>query len=178
MRYLKIPLDRVGVLIGHRGETKKYLEERSGVNIIVDSEEGEITIDDSKVEDPLVVLKIENVIKAIGRGFSPENAYRLFDDDMDFFIFDLHDYVGKKENHIRRLKGRIIGKEGKTKRIIEELTNSKISVYGHTVAVICDIICMDIVKRSLDMIFTGRKHATVYRFIEAQMKELRDSGYL
>ena len=27
--------------------------------------------------------------------------------------------------------------------------------------------------KSIDMILTGSKHATVYRFIEAQMKELR-----
>ena len=27
MKYLKIPMDRIGALIGHKGETKKDLEE-------------------------------------------------------------------------------------------------------------------------------------------------------
>jgi len=166
-------MERVAVIIGHKGETKRDLETRCGLKIDIDSKTGEVTVDDHEKEDPLMVIKIENIIKAIGRGFSPQNAVRLLDDDADFFVFDLYDYVGKKENHVRRLKSRIIGKEGKTKRVLEELTNSKISVYGHTVGIISDIMRMNILKKSIDMLITGSTHATVYRFIEAQMKELR-----
>ena len=173
MKYLKIPLERVGVLIGHNGETKKYLEEKSGLKINIDSKAGEVVIDDHELKDPLIVLKIENIIKAIGRGFSPDKAMILLDDEADFFVFNLYDYVGKKESHVTRLKSRVIGKEGKTKRVLEVLTDAKISVYGHTVSVISDIIKMNILKKSIDMLLTGCKHTTVYRFAEAQMKELR-----
>jgi len=175
MKYIKIPMERVAVLIGHNGETKNALEERSSLKIDIDSKLGEITIDDHKVEDPLIVIKIENIVRAIGRGFSPQNAFGLFEDDADFFIFDLHDYVGKKPAHIRRLKSRIIGREGKTKRVLEELTDSKISIYGHTISIISDIARINILKKSIDMLLTGSKHATVYRFVEMQMKELRRS---
>ncbi len=173
MKYLKIPVDRVGVLIGHSGETKKDLENRFKIKLTIDSKSGEITIDEHEIEDPLVVIQIENIIKAIGKGFSPQNAIKLLDDNADFFTFDLHDYVGKKDIHIRRLKSRVIGREGKTKRVLEELTDSKISVYGHTVSIISDIMRMNILKKSVDMLLTGSKHATVYRFVEAQMRELR-----
>ena len=178
MKYLKIPMERVGVLIGHNGETKKDFEKRSGLKIDVNSKEGEVVIDDHDSKDPLMALIIENVIKAIGRGFSPEKAQLLFNEDADFFIFDLHDYVGKKDTHVRRLKSRVIGKEGKTKRVLEELTDSKISVYGHTIAIISDIEKMNILKKSIDMLITGSKHASVYRFIEGQMRELRRSRRL
>ena len=90
MKYLKIPLDRVGVLIGQKGETKKFLEEKSGFKINIDSKLGEVTIDDHEAEDPLMLIKIENIIKAIGRGFSPEKANRLMNDDADFFTFNLY----------------------------------------------------------------------------------------
>ena len=173
MKYLKIPLERVGVLIGHNGETKKYMEEKSGLKINIDSKAGEVVIDDHELKDPLIVLKIENIIKAIGRGFSPDKAMILLDDEADFFVFNLYDYVGKKESHVTRLKSRVIGKEGKTKRVLEVLTDAKISVYGHTVSVISDIIKMNILKKSIDMLLTGSKHATVYRFVETQMKELK-----
>jgi len=173
MKYLKIPLERVGVLIGHNGETKKYLEEKSGLKINIDSKAGEVVIDDHELKDPLIVLKIENIIKAIGRGFSPDKVMILLDDEADFFVFNLYDYVGKKESHVTRLKSRVIGKEGKTKRVLEVLTDAKISVYGHTVSVISDIIKMNILKKSIDMLLTGSKHATVYRFVETQMKELK-----
>ena len=173
MKYLEIPVDRVGVLIGHSGETKKDLENRFKIKLTIDSKSGEITIDEHEIEDPLAVIQIENIIKAIGKGFSPNNAIKLLDDNADFFIFDLHDYVGKKDIHIRRLKSRVIGREGKTKRVLEELTDSKISVYGHTVSIISDVMRMNILKKSVDMLLTGSKHATVYRFVEAQMRELR-----
>lgn len=173
MKYLKIPMDRVGVLIGHNGETKKQLEEQSGIKLQIDSKLGEVVIDDHEKQDHLATMKLENIVKAIGRGFSPEKAMRLLDDDADFFIFDIHDYVGKKEAHIRRLKSRVIGKEGKTKRVLEELTESKISVFGHTVSVISSMDRMNIVKKAIDMLFTGSKHASVYRFVESQMKQLR-----
>jgi ribosomal RNA assembly protein len=166
-------MERVGVLIGHKGETKRQLEEKSGLKLDIDSKQGEVEIDEHECKDPLMIIKLENIIKAIGRGFSPQKAFRLFDDESDFFVFDLYAYVGKKESHVRRLKSRIIGREGKTKRVLEELTNSKLSVYGHTVSVISDIVNMNILKKSIDMILTGSKQATVYRFVETQMKELR-----
>lgn len=166
-------MDRVAILIGHNGETKNELEQRSGLKIEVDSKLGEVVIDDHKINDPLIVIKIENIVKAIGRGFSPQNAFLLFNDDSDFFIFELYDYVGKKPSHIRRLKSRVIGREGKTKRVLEELTDSKISIYCHTISIISDIFKMNILKKSIDMLLTGSKHATVYRFVESQIKELR-----
>lgn len=173
MKYLKIPMDRVGVLIGHNGETKKQLEEKTGIKVEINSDEGEIQLFENKKTDPLTILKTENVIRAIGRGFSPDNAFLLLSDQMEFYMFDLHDYVGKKSSHVRRIKSRVIGKKGKTRRLLEELTSSKISIYGHTISVISDIININIVKKSIEMILTGSKHAAVYRFVEKQMKELK-----
>jgi ribosomal RNA assembly protein len=175
MRYLKIPLERIGVLIGKNGEIKKYLESKSGLKIDIDSEQGEIVLDEHKAEDPLMLIKIENIITAIGRGFSPQNAFLLFNDDADFFVFDLYDYVGRKETHVKRLKSRIIGSEGKTKRVLESLTGSKISVYGHTISILSDIIKMNVMKKSIDMLLTGSKHATVYRFVENEIKKLKNA---
>ena len=173
MKYLKIPKERVGVLIGHNGETKKKIEKLSQTTLEIDSAEGEVTIDEHEAPDPLLRLIVENVIRAIGRGFSPEHAMRLFKEDMDFFIFDVHDYVGKKETHVRRLKSRIIGTDGKTKRTIENLTEAGISVYGHTIALIADFESMDVAKKAIDMVLTGSKHASVYRYVEREMKKIR-----
>ena len=175
MRYLKIPLERIGVLIGCSGETKKNLEEKTGIKINIDSKNGEVTFDEKSSTDPLMILKVENIINAISRGFSPDKAFLLFSDEAELFVFDLRDYAGKKESHIRRLKSRVIGSEGKTKRILEDLTDSKVSIYGHTISIISDIIRMNILKKSIDMLLTGSKHATVYRYIEAQIKELKRS---
>ena len=173
MKYLKIPMDRVGVLIGQKGQTKRDIEEKCGVKLEIDSKQGEVVINEGEGADPLALIKVENIVKAVGRGFSPENAFMLLDDEIDFFSFDLHDYAGKKESHVRRLKSRVIGKEGKTRKVLEDLTDSKISIYGHTVSIISDMMKMNILKKAVDMLLTGSKQATVYRFVESQMKELR-----
>jgi ribosomal RNA assembly protein len=178
MKYIKIPMERIAVVIGHNGETKRELENKSGVHLEIDSKLGEIAINDHNVEDPLQVLKLESIVLAIGRGFSPEHAMKLLDDNTGLFIFDIHDYVSKKESHVRRLKSRIIGTEGKTKRVLEELTDSYISVYGHTVSIITDFVSMDLAKRAIDKLLSGSKHATIYRFVESNMRRLRLGGKL
>ena len=166
-------MERVGVLIGQNGETRKKIEERTKVKLDINSELGEVTFDDQHIENPLNIFKIENIIRAIGRGFSPENAMILMGNEMDLFIFDIHDYVGKRPSHVKRLKSRVIGSDGKTKRVLEELTESKISVYGHTIAIIGNILNIDITKKAIDKILSGSKHATVYRYVETNMKNLR-----
>ena len=173
MKYLKIPKERVGVLIGHNGETKQTIEKIAKVTLEIDSEDGEVAINDQNAQDPLIGMKTEDVVRAIGRGFSPEHALQLFNEMTDFFLFDIHEYVGKKENHVRRLKSRIIGKNGKTKRVIEKLTGAHLSIYGHTVAIISDIDSIDIAKRAIDMLLSGSKHFKVYRFIEREMKKIK-----
>ncbi len=178
IKFVKIPKDRVGVLIGHEGATKKQIQEVSGIELDVDSQEGEVVFNEQEAKDPLMGLKIENIIRAIGRGFSPEHALVLFDDDMDFFLFDIYDYVGKKPSQVRRLKSRIIGRNGKTKRVIEELSGAYVSIYGHTVSVINNVETMDITKRAVDMLLAGSKHHTVYRFLEREMKKLKMMDYL
>ena len=60
MRSIRIPQDRVGTLIGKNGETKKVLQDISGIKIDIDTEEGEVIIhDDGELEDPLMPSRIQ-----------------------------------------------------------------------------------------------------------------------
>lgn len=174
MIYVKIPQDRIGALIGPNGEIKKALEDRSGIQLEVDSVENEVAIhNEQEGTDPLMALKLHDIVKAIGRGFAPDRAARLWSDDAYFELLDIHDYVGKHKNHVQRVKGRIIGKEGKTRRIIEEQTGCELAVYGHTVAIIGDMDSIGDAKQACDMILRGSEHASVYRFLEGKRRELR-----
>ncbi len=173
MRIIRIPKERVGVLIGKNGETKKSIEDLAHVTLEIDSAEGDVVFNEQEARDPLWALKVEDVVRAIGRGFSPEHAFRLFGEDMELFIFDIYEYVAKKESHVTRLKSRVIGSEGKTKKVIERLTGANLAVYGHTVAVIADFESMDITRRAVDMLLSGSEQPTVYRFLEREMKRLR-----
>lgn len=173
MRYVKIPQERIGVLIGPEGKTKRQVEKNLGVRLLIDSTEGEVEVDDREVEDPLAGLKAENVVRAIGRGFSPRHAVKLYSDDAYLAVIDIHDFVGKDKSHLRRVTARVVGSGGKTRRHIEELTGAKISIYGHTVSVIGDLEGLEVAKEAIEMLLSGSEHAAVYRFLEAKRREAR-----
>lgn len=172
--YLKIPKERIGVLIGKEGATKEHVENLTQTKLDIESETGSVTISPSEnMEDPLAVWKARYIIKAIGRGFSPETALKLLDDDYILDIINLPDFVGKSKKAILRQKGRIIGREGRTKEIIKEMTSVDISVYGKTVALIGDMERIQIAKEAVQMILEGIRHKTVYSFLEKKKQELK-----
>ena len=174
MRTIKIPQDRIGAIIGPKGETKKMLQNISGINLEVDTEDGDITIhDDTETADPLMALKIIDVVKAIGRGFAPDRATRLFDDDEYLEVVDLKEFVGSRNNQLSRIRGRIIGKNGRTRQIIEDLTGVYVTIYGNTVALIGNSISMPVAKHAIELLLNGSEHATVYHYLESQRPKLR-----
>lgn len=173
MIVIRIPQDRVGVVIGPGASTKKLLQERSGLAIEVDSETQEVSIDDQVTgADPLMVLKMRDIVRALGRGFSPDHAMRLFSDDVYFELLDINDYVGKNnKDRMRQVAARIIGSEGKTRRIIEEQTGCDLAIYGHTVGIIGELEELGAAKKACDMILRGAEHASVYGFLEGQRRK-------
>jgi len=165
-RLLRIPLDRVGVLIGKKGETKARVEESCGVTLLVDGQSGEVTVRSNSVEaDP---FKAANVVEAIARGFSPPRALKLLDTDVVLEIIDLRDYAGKSENNLERIKGRIIGLQGKSRRVIEELTKCYVSVYGKTVAIIGEPTDMRLAKDAVEKLASGSQHKSVYNMLQRE----------
>jgi len=166
-QHLKIPLERVGVLIGREGSVKSYIESKTSCRIHVNSDEGEVFVE---CDDALSVFRVAEVVKAIGRGFSPEKALKLLDDDE--LIFDIISLSNLSERALKRIKGRIIGKNGKTRRLIEELTGAYVSVYGKTVSLIGYINQVRIAREAIEMLINGVQHGTVYSFMERKRKEM------
>jgi ribosomal RNA assembly protein len=164
-RIVRVPLDRVAVIIGKDGTVREKFEKACGVQMKIDSESGAVTIvAESIIEgDP---LKAVSLVEAVGRGFSPQKALRLVDDDTALEIIDLRGYAGKSENSLERIKGRIIGLNGKSRRLIEELTGCSISVYGRTVSVIGEIPDVKLASDAVRMIASGKRHRSVYNMLQ------------
>ncbi|MCD6593612.1 RNA-processing protein [Candidatus Bathyarchaeota archaeon] len=173
--FVKIPRERIGVLIGPNGETKREIEENLNVRLEVNSGSGDVTINlNEDSNDPFQLFRARDIVLAIGRGFSPQRAFRLLRNEDDILtIIDLREIFGKNKSDIKRVKGRIIGKDGKTRRIIEESTETYISVYGHTVSIIGGVEGSRIAREAIDMLIRGSQHATVYRFLQRKRHELK-----
>ena len=170
---VKIPQNRVGALIGPEGKTKEELEQRSGCRIRIESESGEVSIDDARAFEPILTLKVRDAVRAIGRGFSPDHAIRLFQDDTFLDIIDLTEYVGKQTKDLERVRARVIGTHGKTRRSIEEACGVEMSILGKTVSIIGEMREVATARESVEMLLGGASHGTVYKFLERQRKELR-----
>ncbi len=167
-----IPLERVGVVIGREGVTKNKIEEAFNSRLLIQSETGVIDIvPPADSSDPTTILRARDVVLAIGRGFSPERALKLMDDDIVLDVIDLRETLGKNEREIARLKGRVIGREGKIRRLIEEMTNAKISVYGHTISMLGDYETVTAAREAIELLLKGKQHSTVYKLLRKRKSE-------
>jgi ribosomal RNA assembly protein len=172
--FVRIPKERVGILIGPDGKTKQYTEDKLGVKLEIDTE-GSVTITlTEKAPDPSVLLKAKDVVTAIGRGFTPQTTFRLIRNEDDIYdMIDLRLIFGRSESDIKRIKGRIIGTEGKTRKLIEELTEADVVVYGHTVGIIGSFEEADAARNAVQMIIDGCEHHTVYNYLQKKRTELK-----
>ena len=175
---VKVPRDRIGVIIGKKGKVKGQIQDRCNVLIEIDSKTGDaiISLQSKEMPTEMEPFKAVEVITAISKGFSPRRAYRLIDGDDDSFqLIDLRDYAGKSSNSMERIKGRIIGEEGKSRRTIEDLSGTYISVYGHSVGIIGTSDQIKIASDAVTMLSKGKSHKTVYNMLqEAKRKAKMD----
>ncbi|MFH0748626.1 MAG: KH domain-containing protein [Candidatus Bathyarchaeota archaeon] len=169
--HIKIPVERVGVLIGSEGQVKEGIEKKLGLKIIIDSQTGDVSLV-SMGADPSLLLRARDIVLAVGRGFSPEKAIRLLDEDFNLCIIDLRE-IFRTISDIQRVKSRIIGKNGKTRRILEEETGTRLSIYGHTIGIIGDIEHLYVAREAVQMLIRGSLHSTVYRYLNRKRNDLR-----
>jgi ribosomal RNA assembly protein len=157
IRTTKLPDERIAVLIGRAGKTKKYIEKKTNTKIAVE--------DEVKIEgEALDVMTAENIVKAIGRGFSPKNALHLLDEDRTLSI----NYLPKNEKILKRLRSRLIGTKGKCRRNLELLTKTKISIYGRTIGIIGTYDNVELAEDAISKLIEGSPHSHVYAYLEGK----------
>tara|TARA_B100001121_G_scaffold100765_2_gene89347 strand:- start:5285 stop:6016 length:732 start_codon:yes stop_codon:yes gene_type:complete len=169
----RIPKERIAVLIGKGGETRKSIEEASGVKLHIDSESGEVSVKWPDSVDPVVRIKLPDIIRAIGRGLAPNRALRLIGDDTFLRIYDIREWVGRKGNHTRRMRSRLIGRDGRIRSLIERSTGTEIAIHGSTVVVIGDELGLMTACTAIEGLLDGAEHSTVIRGMERDVRRKR-----
>ncbi len=166
---MKIPASRIAVLIGKAGAVKKRIERETGIKITVDSVEGDVFLFG---DDALSLYTVREIITAVGRGFNPDVAMQLLKPDYAFEQLNLADKASTK-NHLIRIKGRVIGSNGKARELIEELTDCRISVFGKTISIIGRVESANICRKAIESLIKGSRHAAVYKFLEKHRRDLK-----
>jgi len=171
-QFLRIPLNRIGAVIGIKGSIREQIERKTDTIIIIDSDTGEVEVRPKKnLKDPVLLLKSRDIIKAIGRGFSSDQALKLANDDSFLEIIRLKSIVGQSPNQLKRIRSRVIGTQGKTRQSVEELTGVAIVVSGSTISLIGDLEDMGLAKESIINIIKGSSIESVLGHLENLKKQ-------
>lgn len=166
MKEVKIPEERVAVLIGTNGETKEDIEQMTECEI-------EIKDNVTKVSgDPLDEMEAADIVKAIGRGFNPDKALKIVERDVMLHVIHITDYADTP-NSQERLKGRVIGRDGETRRHIEKEANVDLSVYGKTIGIIGNAQNIQIVDEVIKQLLNGASHSTAYNYLEKNQSKIK-----
>jgi ribosomal RNA assembly protein len=70
---IKIPEERIGVLVGPGGSVKNLIEERTKTKMEIDSDSGTVSIISS--DDPLLALRALDLIKPLEEDFLPKELF-------------------------------------------------------------------------------------------------------
>ncbi len=170
----RIPKDRIAVLIGKGGRTRKMIEKASGAALEVDSSTGDVMADWGGLEvDPILRMKMPDVVRAIGRGLAPKRAVKLLEDEVFLRMYDIREWVGRQPNQTRRMRSRLIGRNGRIRSLIEEMTHTEMAIYGSTVLVIGDEDGLALATPAIESILNGAEHGTVLHGLEQDRKRMR-----
>ena len=162
--------DRIPVFIGVSGSKKREIEKKFNCKIEVDSKTGEVSLD---TDDSLTEFVLSNVITAINLGHNPDNALKLEDETFVLDTIDVKTYV-KDHERLKVVMGRIIGKEGATRKLIEEITKCSVSVKDHFVSIIGPYENTILVHEALDMLIKGASHKSLYSYLERNKVNIHD----
>jgi ribosomal RNA assembly protein len=150
---VNVPKDRINVIKDDKA--KRGIE--NSINVKLSFDENTVIIDGEGLD----LFTAKNIIKAIGRGFAPDKAFRLLDEEQVLEVIE----IGEESNNLKTIKSRLIGTKGKTRRMIEEFSGASLSIYGKTVSFIGKYEQLKISKDAVNMLMKGSKHAKVYKFL-------------
>ncbi len=179
---MKVSKARIAVIIGKNGEIKKGIEKALGVRINLDSNTGDCEIlplfDDPQTQyNPLNVLIAQKIVKAINRGFNPVKSMKLLQETYDIEIFNLFSILGKSDKRIKRMKGRIIGRNGEMRKALERFGECYVSVYGKTISIIAEYENLQVSRKAISMLLNGMPHHSVLKFLERKYNEKKKEQF-
>jgi len=144
---------------------KKKLERELKVKI---SNKGNIIFVDGKGEDEYLAIQ---VIEAMTLGFTTPKALLLTQDG--FILEKIYIKNLTPRQDLERIRGRIIGTKGKTKKTIESLGDCFIAVHENTVGVIGFAEEIATTLTALEALIRGKKQAKTYSYLEkARSKDI------
>jgi len=121
---------------------------------------------------------VKKILLAVDFGFDIEDAFLLLKDDYSLEFINIKEHTRRK--NLTEVRARVIGRQGKAMRTIEELTGGVVVVMGNVVGLIVDSEHLEPAVQGICSLIGGAKHSNVFSYLEKQNRELRkmDDGDL
>ena len=136
-------------------KNKKKLEQTLNVKIFCNKDE---ILIEGEPENEFIA---EKIIDALDFGFPFEVALSI-KEDKDFEIINIKDHTNKQ--NLERVRGRLIGKEGKSFNTLNQLTKCNFAIKDNKIGIIGEPECIEHAIESIISIAKGTKHSHVYAF--------------
>ena len=149
-------------------ELEKLLKER---NIKYNKDKNKIIV---YYEDFYFLYKFDKFVKGLKAGFDIKKLLNILDNDWDILEIDLKLIFEKKINHIIRIKGRIIGEEGKVLEELKKRTNADIIIKDKYIYILGDNVSLQSAYEGIKRIIKGEKHGTVFNYLDKYIKDLKN----
>lgn len=149
-------------------QNKAKLEKALKVKISVSG--NNVNVDGKAINEYVACQAIES----INLGFKVPQALLLCDEDLILEKINIKDLT--KRHDLERIRGRIIGTKGKTKEIIENLSDCFICLHDNTVGIIGRAEDIEKAMHAITSIIQGSKQSKVYSYLERKRtKEKQES---
>ncbi|MFH1801643.1 MAG: KH domain-containing protein [archaeon] len=161
----KIISEKLPRIIKNRKKLEKEL------NIKIKNRGREITITGAPVDEYIA----EKVIEAIEMGFPISTAMLIKSEGNEFEIINIKNHTKRKD--LKAIRARIIGKKGKTLKILQELTQCNFEIKENSIGIIGEPEYIKNAQEAIIAIINGAKQSNVYAFLEKhQVRPVGDFG--
>ncbi len=141
---------------------KNKIEKNLGVKISIRGKEVSISGKEINEYDAC------NALSAIDSGFSPDVALLLKDEN--YMLETLNIKKHSKKQNLKRIRGLIIGEKGRTRELIQELSNCFIKINSNIVSIVGRIEDIETASQAVISLIKGAKHSSVYSYLEKSRK--------
>lgn len=145
-------------------DVQARLEEKLQIKFVVQGKKVGFNSDDT-----VKAYEIEMILEALNFGFDAESALLLTDEEFQFRRLPIKSFTRRK--NMEEVRGRIIGKEGKSKRTVEQISGCAVVIGDKDVGIIGSAENIDAATTGIINLIKGSKHANVYHYLEKSNSE-------
>lgn len=144
---------------------KVILEKK--LNLSIDIKDNNVVLNGESLDE----YEASIVFEAINFGFSLHKAITLKEEDMAFRVIHIKEHT---KRNLREIKSRLIGKNGKTRKVMEEITGCKILIKEGNVGIIGYVEDAENLSIAIIKIIKGSKQSNMYQYLERRNREKKE----